>query len=137
MDKELFKLFNCNPPTTINVIRDVEEQLNIKFPEDYIEFMLISNGGEGQINERYLSLWEMESIVDSNGTEGYSILEFAPGLIVIGSDGGGTAIGYDFRNDKPQLIEVDFIGLDIDSPFFSTGNFIDFIRYFYNHRYEE
>ncbi|HYK74264.1 MAG TPA: SMI1/KNR4 family protein, partial [Pseudoneobacillus sp.] len=107
-----------------------------KFPEDYIEFMLSSNGGEGQINERYLRLWEMESIVEANGVEGYSIEEFAPGLVVIGSDGGGTAFGYDFRSETPKLVEVDFIGLNIDTPFYSTEKFFDFIQYLHNDHYE-
>jgi hypothetical protein len=136
MEKDyLFKDFNRNSPTTQKDIRVVEEQLEIKFPDDYIEFMLRSNGGEGQINERFLRLWEIEGIVEANGIEGYSILENAPGLVVIGSDGGGTAIGYDFRNKKPQLVEVDFIGLDIDNPFYSTENFFDYIEHLYNFRY--
>jgi hypothetical protein len=138
MEKDyLFKDFNSNSPTTLKEIRVVEEQLEIKFPDDYIEFMLSSNGGQGQINERYLRLWEIECIVESNGIDGYSILEFAPGLVVIGSDEGGTAIGYDFRSRHPKLVEVDFIGLDINNPFYSTENFIDYIEHLYNHSFNE
>jgi hypothetical protein len=138
MEKDyLFQDFNRNSPTTLKEIRAVEEQLEIKFPDDYIEFMLRSNGGDGQINDTYLRLWEIEGIVEANGIEGYSILEDAPGLVVIGSDGGGTAIGYDFRSKHPKLVEVDFIGLDLDDPFYSTENFIDYIEHVYNYRFKE
>lgn len=81
--------------------------------------MLKTNGGEGTIGEdSYLRLWKIEEIIESN--KGYSVEEFAPGLIIIGSDGGGTAYGFDFRSEKPILVAVDFIGLYNDSPFFRT-----------------
>ncbi|WP_163103431.1 SMI1/KNR4 family protein [Peribacillus alkalitolerans] len=128
---DLFKNFNFNSPIKLEVINIVEEHLKIKFPSDYIDFMLKNNGGEGDIGNSYLRLWRMEHIVESN--EDYAIEEFASGLIVIGSDGGGTAFGYDFRHKKPKLVEVNFIGLNLDRPFYSTESFLDFIQYLYKY----
>ncbi|WP_083270865.1 SMI1/KNR4 family protein [Bacillus marinisedimentorum] len=128
----LFEGFDFNSPIQKNDIEKVEERLGIKFPDDYFHFMLKTNGGEGCIGENsYLRLWKIEELIESN--EDYSVEEFAPGLIIVGSNGGGTAYGFDFRNGKPMLVEVDFIGLDIESPFFNTDNFWEFIEYLYKY----
>lgn len=113
-------------------IVEVETQFQLKFPPDYVEFMLEANGGEGTVGERnYLRLWKIEELIQDN--EENAAHDFASGLILIGSDGGGTAYGYDFRNEIPKLVEVDFIGLDLDSPFYSTYKFSEFIEYLYNY----
>lgn len=94
--------------------------------------MLKTNGGEGTIGkESYLRLWEIEELSESN--EDYAISEFAPGLLIIGTDGGGTAFGYDFRDEIPKLVEVGFIGLDVENPNYSTNNFFEFIENLYNY----
>ncbi|MFR2243924.1 MAG: SMI1/KNR4 family protein [Anaerobutyricum soehngenii] len=35
-------------------------------PDDYKEFMLWSNGGEGNIGSQYLSLWKIEDLMQLN-----------------------------------------------------------------------
>lgn len=92
--------------------------------------MLVTNGGEGSIGDSYLRLWKMEELVESN--QDYGITECAPELVVIGSDGGGTAYGYDFRKEKPILVEVNFIGMDIDEPNYRTDDFYQFLDYLFN-----
>jgi len=130
--KYLFENFNFNSPIQKKGIEEVEKELKIKFPPDYIDFMLKTNGGEGNIGEEsYLRLWKIEVLIESN--EDYLVNEFAPGLLIIGSDGGGTAYGYDFREEFPKLIEVDFIGMDIDNPNYNTYDFFKFIEYLYNY----
>jgi hypothetical protein len=127
----LFKEFIPNNPIQIKDIEGVEDKLSIKFPEDYVNFMVNTNGGEGSIGEdSYLRLWKIEELIESN--EGYGVEEFAPGLIIIGSDGGDTAYGFDFRTEHPILVEVGFIGMDLEEPYFSASSFIGFIEYLYN-----
>ena len=129
--KYLFENFTFNSPIPKKGIEEVEKELKIKFPPGYVDFMLKTNGGEGTIGEEsYLKLWKVEVLLESN--EGYLVSEFAPGLLIIGSDGGGTAYGYDFREELPKLIEVDFIGMDIKNPYYSTYDFFEFIEYLYN-----
>lgn len=129
--KYLFKAFEFNSPISKEEIEKVEEELKVKFPPDYIEFMITTNGGEGNIGESYLRLWKIEELVESN--EDYSVSEFAPGLIIIGSDGGGTAFGYNFREETPILVEIDFIGMDIENPHYSNKYFFEFIEYLYKY----
>lgn len=124
--------FQVNGPIQKKQIEEVEEELRIKLPPDYVEFMLEANGGEGTVGDSsYLRLWRVVEIIHAN--KEYTVQEISPGLVLIGSDGGGTAYGYDFRNNQPKLVEVDFIGMDIDTPFFSTDKFSDFIEYLYNY----
>jgi hypothetical protein len=126
----LFEKFNFNRSISMDAIEAAEEKLNIKFPQDYADFMLRTNGGEGTIGEGYLRLYKMEDLALVN--EDYSADEFAPGFVIIGSDGGAAAFGYDFRERVPQLIEVGFIGMDIDYPAYRTDDFYEFMEYLYN-----
>lgn len=125
----LFEGFIFNPSISKQVIYSVEE-LKINFPHDYVDFMLKGNGGEGNIGTSYLRLWKMEDLAESN--EDYGVNDFAPGLLIIGSDGAGTAYGFDLRSEISKLVEVDFIGLDINNPRYSWNSFFEFIEYLYN-----
>ena len=130
--KHIFERFNFNTPISKKEIEEVEKELKVKFPQDYLDFMLKTNGGEGTIGEEnYLRLWKIEELAENN--KDYSVSEFAPGLLIIGSDGAGTAFGYDFRNKKPQLVEVSFIGLDVEKPNYKTNDFFEFIEYLYSY----
>jgi hypothetical protein len=124
--------FQINGPISKTEIEEVEKKLQYKFPADYVEFMMEANGGEGSIGISFLRLWKMEEIIEGNNA--YDVYDIAPGFILIGSDGGGAAFGYDFRYEKPKLVEVYFVGMDIDSPFYSTEKFSEFIEYLYNHQ---
>jgi len=35
--------------------------------------------------------------------------DVCPGLVIIGSDGGGEAVGFDFRRTPPPIVLVNFI----------------------------
>jgi hypothetical protein len=128
----LFENFDFNTSIQEKSIEKIEEILKIKFPSDYVDFMLKTNGGEGPLGkENYLRLWKIEELPKHN--EGYLVNENAPGLVIIGTDGGGTAYGYDFRKKEPKIVEIDFIGMDIEEPHYSTYDFLEFIKYLYNY----
>ncbi|MBL0741214.1 hypothetical protein [Chryseolinea lacunae] len=35
-------------------------------PKDYLEFMAVSNGAEGELNNTYLRLWPVEELIELN-----------------------------------------------------------------------
>ncbi|MRX74026.1 hypothetical protein GJU40_18030 [Bacillus lacus] len=107
--KALLSQFELNEPVTENNIKKVEELLSINFPQEYYDFLLISNGGEGAIGQSYLVLWKIEDLIELN--DAYGVEEFAPGLLIIGSDGGDTAYCIDIRSDIKPFVQVPFIGL--------------------------
>ena len=85
--------WNSNKERNLNDIGIVEEQLHIVFPEDYLEFLKWSNGGEGYIGKNYVSLWKVEDLEVLNRE--YQIQTYlSKGYLGIGTDGGGTCYGF-------------------------------------------
>lgn len=85
--------WNSNKETNLNDIGIVEEQLHIVFPEDYLEFLKWSNGGEGYIGKNYVSLWKVEDLEVLNRE--YQIQTYLlKGYLGIGTDGGGICYGF-------------------------------------------
>ena len=80
-------------------------------PTDYLDFLARSNGGEGFVGREYLILWKAEEIVTFNSD--YQVAEFAPGIILFGSSGGGEGYAFDAREMKFPVVRVPFIGLDL------------------------
>lgn len=110
------------------LIDEVEAQLYVTFPVDYRKFMAESNGGEGSVGTRsYLVLWPLEDLIPLN--EAYAVKEFAPGLILFGSDGGDTAYAFDARETALIIIEVPFIGMSVNEARPCGASFLDFLRY--------
>lgn len=98
-------------PASSHDIDDLISRSKIEFPPDYLEFMRQSDGAEGPIgNERYLVLWSTKNIIELN--EQYHVDEFAPQLLVFGSDGGGEAFAFDRRTKPATIVRVPFIGFD-------------------------
>jgi len=94
-------------PASIELIKDVENNLGIKFPKDYIDFMLLSNGCEGSIGENYIRFWKIEEIIQYN--EEYEVQAYTPDIIIFGSNGGGEAFGFDMRNKNIKYIMIPFM----------------------------
>lgn len=118
---------NLNESGKESVLIGTEKCLNFEFPSDFRNFMLESNGYEGEIGkEQYLVLWSLENIIELN--EAYGVDEFSPGLLLIGSDGGEIAYAYDKRDRS--IVKVPFIGMSLDEIERCGNNlqqFLDFI----------
>lgn len=126
----LLDKIKLNPPCSNEIIREVEKNLKFSFPNEYINFLLTSNGGEGWVGEySYLSLWKADEIIALN--EAYEVSEFAPGLILFGSDGGIDAYAFDIRNESTVIVEVPFIGMDLMEVKNCGKNFVEFLEYLY------
>lgn len=127
---KLLKKIELNPPCSNEAIKKVEENLKFTFPKEYVSFLLTSNGGEGWIgDDSYLSLWRVDEIVALN--QAYAVNEFAPGLILFGSDGGLDAYAFDTRGEVTIIVEVPFIGMDLREVKNCGNTFIEFLEYLY------
>ena len=99
------------PPAESETILRAERQLGIRFPPDYSEFLRIANGGEGFIGGRaYVSFWAADDLVRLNNS--YKVQDFAPGLVIIGTDGADEAYGIDSRAPGGALVQIPFIPMD-------------------------
>jgi cell wall assembly regulator SMI1 len=103
--------FEGNQGASEDSLNALEIQTGLQLPIDYREFMARYDGGEGFIGKQYLILWKAENIVRYNFE--YQVVEYAPGLLLIGSSGGGEAFGFDTRDNGLPIVQVSFIGLDL------------------------
>ena len=85
--------WNSNKGANLNDIGIAQKQLHIAFPEDYLEFLKWSNGGEGYIGENYISFWKVEDLAALNAE--YQIQKYlSEKFLGIGADGGGICYGF-------------------------------------------
>ena len=85
--------WNSNKGANLNDIGIAQKQLHIVFPEDYLEFLKWSNGGEGYIGENYISFWKVEDLAALNAE--YQIQKYlSEKFLCIGTDGGGICYGF-------------------------------------------
>jgi SMI1 / KNR4 family (SUKH-1) len=105
--------FRANPPATNEAIKSLIAALPKRLPDEYIAFLARSNGGQGFVGERFVSLWKAEELITRN--RGYKVTEFFPDFFFIGSDGGGEAYAFDISADDATVFEVPFIGMPSDA----------------------
>ncbi|MGO8704301.1 MAG: SMI1/KNR4 family protein [Candidatus Brocadiia bacterium] len=103
--------FDRRPGVKEDAVAKSEKQLGVKLPSEYLEFLKFTNGGEGFIGKGdYLMLWSVEELVPLN--QSYEVQNYAPGLLIFGSDGGGEAYGFDTRPPQWPIVQVPFVGMD-------------------------
>ena len=110
-----------------NRFNETIKSFDCKFPLEYLEFMRAKNGGEGPIGDNnYIRFWPFEELKEANSD--YHVEEFAPELLLIGTDGGGTAYG--FRKLEGTFVEVPFIGMSDPEEIVERGKtFLEFVSY--------
>jgi hypothetical protein len=101
--------------------------LGITFPADYVAYMLESDGGEGRLGPgSYIALYPVGELLTKN--KDYAVDEFAPGLVLFGSDGGGMAFAFDKRRSPAEIVEVPFIPMSLDEVEARGADFLSFLR---------
>jgi len=112
-------------------LKETEVELGIKFPKDYVEFILEVNGAEGPIGEAaYLVIWSLEKMPLLN--QSYKVKESAPYLTLFGSDGGGMGFAFDKRYGTLPVVEIAYIDIGMEEPKLLGRTFDEFIEYMYN-----
>ena len=87
-------------------------RLNLKPQSDYLNVLEFTNGGEGFLQQSYFRLYSCEDLISLN--EAYQVHNFAPGLLLFGSNGGGEAFGFDTRHNPPEIVRIPFIPMDFE-----------------------
>jgi hypothetical protein len=131
MDSELAELtaeLTKSPGASLAVIRDREAELGITFPDDYVEFMLSSNGGEGFVggDRLYVQIDPIEEMMNDDLREG--LARERRGLVVFGSDGAGEAFAFDTRGDEVRIVMFPWVGVDEKEVFPQGRTFTEFLR---------
>lgn len=87
------------------------ELAELSLPNDYLSVFSELNGGEGFVGEEYLILWKAEELIPFN--KEYEADKYAPGIFLFGSNGGGEGFGFDTRSKPYMVVEIPFIGMDL------------------------
>lgn len=110
LEEGLFGQMELAAPATPEAIAELEARLDVKFPDDYKGFLMQSSGAEGPIGaESYLVLWPLDDIADHN--LGYKVAEFAPNLVLFGSNGGGTAYAFERLGSDIEVVSVELVDM--------------------------
>lgn len=123
--------FEANNPMADTALytKQIEERFGKKLPADYIEFMEVYNGGEGSVGKSYVALYPISKIIELN--RDYEIEEAVPGLMLIGSNGGGEAFAIDYRTDEIRFVMIPFL-FEEDAIIELSDSFEGFLEKAYN-----
>jgi cell wall assembly regulator SMI1 len=107
---EKLKGWQLNAGAPTKAINDAITALGKILPIDYARFLAEHDGGEGFIGNNYLILWRVEELPNFNRE--YEVIEYAPDILLFGSDGGGEGYGFDTRDLNMRVVRIPFIGMD-------------------------
>lgn len=108
-------------------IASLQKWAGVQLPSDYLDLLKRTNGAEGFINRStYLCIWSVSQVQELN--DAYSVKEFAPGLMLIGTNGGDAGYALDLRRSSCSLMEVPLVGMSVDEAKEVGTDFEDFLR---------
>ena len=100
-------------------------KLGVRLPGDYCTLLQESDGVEGFVGpDAYLMLWSPHELLELNVA--YSVAEFAPGLVLMGTDGGDTGYGF-VEGETTQYAQVPLVGLSREAAEYMGGTLLEMI----------
>ncbi len=95
-------------PVTEAELAAAEAALGHTLPEDYANFLRRQDGLAEFVGEAYLDLWTLSDVWARNadGDPWNMLQERHPGILVVGSDGGGEWVAYDMRRASSPVLLV-------------------------------
>jgi len=109
---DLLQRFKVNAPATSFEIDALEDEAKTSLPGEYRDFLYVTDGGYGIVGSTgYVMLWRVNELLRFNRE--YEVAEYAPGLLLFGSNGGGEGFAFDLRIPNKPIVSVPFIGMDM------------------------
>jgi hypothetical protein len=95
-----------------------------RLPVSYVEFIESHNGWEGNLADKYVVVWDRESI-----QERWESYQMAEGLgerwFPFGSDGGGEILCFDLSSQSDAVFALPYIGMALEKPLSFYESFSD------------
>jgi SMI1 / KNR4 family (SUKH-1) len=124
---EMLNKCTANDGASGSEIASLERWATTELPKPYLDLLRRTNGVEGFVtDDAYLIIWAVGQVPELN--EAYSVAEFAPGLILIGTNGGDTGYALDLRRSPCSIMEVPLVGMSLDEAREVGTDFEDFLR---------
>lgn len=128
MNTETHKLpcsFAANPAASPNEIRKLRA-LYRGIPDDYLRFLLVTDGGEGWLGDGYFVFWRASELRELN--RDYGADEDAPDFLLFGSNGGGESFAFDRVSSPWTVGYLPFLGLSRTDFELKASSFADFLH---------
>jgi hypothetical protein len=122
---EIVRGMKTSPGASKQSLEELMTRLGHHLPSDYLTLMQITNGAEGPVGSSYVVIWPVDEVVPLN--EANAVAQFAPSLVLFGSDGGSKGYGFDTGSDGLPIVAVDLILTDVVEPMGS-----DLLQFFEN-----
>jgi hypothetical protein len=119
--QDLLTALARRPPADPEAVARLIERSGVKLPDEYLTFLATSDGGDGDVGERWLEIWPVARVLDE--------LESGPryeGVVLFAGDGANTVFGFDRLRDG-EVVEGDWIGLNREEVI-AHGAFAEFLR---------
>jgi hypothetical protein len=97
--------FDWRPACDPGALEQLRERFGHAIPDDYFDFVQVSNGGEGPVGERgYVQMWPVEDL--ERESRKYDPEGMTPHLLLFGSNLGGTVYAFDTRTMDKRILAV-------------------------------
>jgi len=111
-------------PATYEEIRIVQNNLNLIFPKDYIDFLRCSNGLRLKLHTN-VQLYSTSDLEERNST--YEVALYAPDLLLIGDNGGGKGLFIKYKLENNAVYLIDLGSLVIEDAITLASNLLEWI----------
>jgi len=128
--KLLISSLELKQGASVDELNSLETEFQIKFPDDFREFLLESNGAEGFVGQSYLVIWSLDEMKEINKLS--DISKYIPGLILIGSDGGDESYALDTRQSNLAFVEFPSIGVTLENVQICGFTFHEFLQHIFD-----
>ena len=122
------RIWQAQPPAGEAAIDKLRQAVPVPLPEEYIDLLRVSNGGEGPIDlpPLYFQLYDAEyaGVLNRDSAQRDSY----PGFFVFGSNGGLESMAFDQREQAPWPIVLFDPIAGTESAEIIATNMADFIR---------
>lgn len=118
------------PPASEEAIQALIREAGLDFPEEYLEFLRYSNGGEGQlgIHPLWFLIFPAEAVLEANRRYSYG-LDDLPGYFVFGNNCGLELFVFNTEEPKPwRVYYVDNISMTPEDVLPCASNFESFVQ---------
>lgn len=128
---DLMSEMELSKPAKKDKLEMIEKKFNIVLPKQHIDFMLLHNGGEGNIGKYgYLAIWSVSEIIQFNSNSTHK--EYLPELFFFASDRSGMLFAYDMEDSSMRIVQVSDEAIDIEDIEYIASSFNEFIEFNYN-----
>jgi hypothetical protein len=106
-------------------INEVEQSLGLRFPQDFKQFLVLSDGAIGFVGSNYVELWSVKEIEDFN--QALELRTISPDLLAFGTDGANEIYAFKFDETGSSIVQAPMIGISLDDIWNCAASFSDFI----------